>query len=47
MRVCARAHGGGAVMFYLGSLVNDGVRRMERRRVRGRVWGGWLLVPCG
>lgn len=36
----------GAVTLYLGSLVNNGVRRMERRRVvRGGDWtgggGGW------
>lgn len=39
MRVCARAHRGGAVMFYLGSLVNDGVGRMERRRIGGGIMG--------
>lgn len=28
MRVCARVHCDGAVMFYSGSLVNDDVRRV-------------------
>lgn len=31
MRVCARVHCDGAVMFYSGSLVNDDVRRVGGR----------------
>lgn len=35
MRVCARVHCDGAVMFYSGSLVNDDMRKVGRAGGRG------------